>query len=162
MRKKSGFTLIELLVVVLIIGILAAVALPKYELAVAKSRYTQLMIGADMIKKANQLYYMANGKYSLDLNELDLSLSGCEISEDGKNCRLKNGGICYINDGSHNAQGLVPIALCSNKGMYYLVNFSNDRWCYATETNDVANQLCKSMGGVFQHTSNGHNNYILP
>ena len=71
---KKGFTLIELLVVVLIIGILASVALPQYEKAVEKARYSTLMDVTQAIKQALNVYYMANDKYPDDWEALDISL----------------------------------------------------------------------------------------
>ena len=53
--KNKAFTLIELLVVVLIIGILAAIALPQYEKAVEKSRVAEAKIILNTVLKNYQL-----------------------------------------------------------------------------------------------------------
>ena len=73
-HNKKAFTLIELLVVVLIIGILAAIALPMYHKAVAKSQATQALTMLKSLEQAYKAYYMANGKWASSLDDLDINI----------------------------------------------------------------------------------------
>ena len=60
--KNKAFTLIELLVVVLIIGILAAIALPQYEKAVERSRVSEAKIVLNTMKRNYELCVLELGK----------------------------------------------------------------------------------------------------
>ena len=71
---KKGFTLIELLVVVLIIGILAAIAVPQYQKAVIKSRFANLKLMVSSVVKAQEEYYLATGDYTNEMKYLSIDL----------------------------------------------------------------------------------------
>ncbi len=100
-----GFTLIELLVVVLIIGILAAVALPQYEQAVNKSRVSRWLELGRSFSNAMDLYYLANGEYPTSFDQLDFSPSG---ATDGSGNPYTTGSKIYFSVKSGGANQSVP------------------------------------------------------
>ncbi len=74
-KNKHGFTLIELLVVVIIIGVLAAIAIPGYMRSVEKSKAAGAMQALSDIAKAEHDYYAAHSKYTIDFSDLILTMT---------------------------------------------------------------------------------------
>ena len=68
---NKGFTLIELLVVVLIIGILAAIALPQYTKAVERSRMAEAVQVLGDLATAQSIFYMQHNAFANDLGDLN-------------------------------------------------------------------------------------------
>ena len=161
---KKGFTLIELLVVVLIIGILSAVALPQYEQAVRKSRYTQLQTVAKTLAEAQDVYKLAVGDFSNTFDKLDVSLpANAQESADGSVATMgKFRFDIWVNESRTN--GCITGSVDS---VSYLHCFGSSlgthiRQCRVRKGVAKDAALCKSMGGVLFSGSAAQDWYDLP
>ena len=134
MKNNQAFTLIELLVVVLIIGILAAVALPQYQRAVDKTKMTNLVTLAESIKKAQDVYYLDNGSYADTLSTLDISFNFPGVSVEA---RSGNKDWLYLYGNTY-MPGILLIVPYTHNTMTGV-----QRSCHANSSNERAIAACK-------------------
>ena len=74
-HRRSGFTLIELLIVVVIIGILAAIAIPKFSNTRAKANVTSMKSDLRNLATAQEAYVYEYSAYTDDLTNLNFNIS---------------------------------------------------------------------------------------
>ncbi len=178
---SRAFTLIELLVVVLIIGILAAIALPQYNKAVEKSKAVQAIALVKALGQAAQMYYLEYGKHPDNFYQLEITLSDEQKNQFlcdsiAMTCNKKEWGV-----GLYEAvNGVYGVVMWRNSGLYKGGGFAiyykkgssplleNQLYCLERlggPANVISKEgiYCKDIfGGKYVDRSNNSTYYLLP
>ena len=154
---KKAFTLIELLVVVLIIGILAAIALPQYEKAVEKSRISEAKLVLSALRQNYQMCSLEYGSEAEEcyadssnglLNRLSIELTG-SWSENNSDCPSEASICLTTKNWIYDADS--PLEFYANRKIGntnpYVVQISFDTGRYYCLNRDDNKDQCKKICG---------------
>lgn len=145
--NKKGFTLIEMLVVVLIVGILAAVALPQYFKAVEKSRSTEALSVLGSIAAAQERYRLASSAntYATTFSQFDISFTDESTGSDatGASYKTKNFAIA-LGANSVTATRGAGTASDGESGAYTITRYYRDGRIICSDPKETG--ICAAIG----------------
>ena len=156
MKNTHAFTLIELLVVVLIIGILAAVALPQYRITVEKAKAVQALTVLRAIEQAQTAYFLVNNTYATRFDELDIEMPpGGTVTVNTNDSKIDYPDF-FITMGHYPGEGDSASARHTDSQSYIwgiefyfsIVNptkIPHPKHCLALKTNKLGNSVCKAL-----------------
>ncbi len=156
MNNKKGFTLIELLVVVLIIGILAAMAMPQYFKAVERSRMTEADTLLGSIAQAQRRKFLQRNSFTTNYKGLDVSpkdSSGSTYYTKGNPTTGANGnGFAVLLTGTDFTGGRATATRHASTGnlqyQYNLVRYYQGDNVTCNGTNTAGQELCADFCGI--------------
>ena len=168
-KKTKGFTLLEMLVVVLIIGILAGIALPQYQMAVTKAKVASILPLMRRFKDALTEYKLQHGDYEIgDASDIgvnwpsDWNDGGCEDNTMCSNDYWVECGIysfdsaivgCFHNIDNSNAFGILMYHI-DDPGYQALAGMTT---CEAKGTE--GEKVCKALGGKLLENVEGNSGF---
>ena len=105
-RNQRGFTLTEMMIVVTIIGVLAAIAFPMFQMVPQRSKSTEAVAALGMIRSAMRVYYVEHGTFA----NPSLFTDGAQVTNGGL-LGVSNNDLagryfsseCYMFDGAPSA-----------------------------------------------------------
>ena len=146
--KKQGFTLIELMVVIVIMGILAAVAVPKLFGMIAKSKASEVPTAAGTWINLEEAYVAENASLG------DWAKIGYEApGNKGTDGSYSNTNFTYSGDSSWTATANVPLNNCAKGGKWSLKAQSSATGIVVSDNNSTPN--CVALTASWENLERG-------
>ncbi len=129
MKSHKGITLIELLVVIVIVGVLAAIAIPAYTNYMQRARRADAKTALEQFRAAQEMFRAERGGYSVNINQLRNTWGVPAVSGD---YNINFDGAAALNANSFTAEAAPNTTRQSGDGSLFInqdgVKTPADKW----------------------------------
>ncbi len=98
MKSNRGITLMELLIVIVIVGILAAIAVPIYNNYMQRARRADAKTALEQLRASQEMFRAEKGSYSINVVELANTWGVPNVSGDYDVLLVNTGANAYLGE----------------------------------------------------------------